>query len=127
MEALLPRLRLSINQTTADVFITDPSTSQRTREREKKKSMASLTMAFTPAAGRVFAAKTTSTKGSGEIKEEKGFLDWFLGGLAKEESLLEVDPILKKVEEKNNGGGKKNSVAVPPKKNGGFGGLFAKK
>lgn len=84
-------------------------------------------MAFTPAAGRVFAAKTTSTKGSGEIKEEKGFLDWFLGGLAKEESLLEVDPILKKVEEKNNGGGKKNSVAVPPKKNGGFGGLFAKK
>lgn len=90
--------------------------------------MASLIMSFAPATGRVFAA--TAAKGAGGSKEEKGLLDWILGGLAKEDQLLETDPILKKVEEKNAGGttgGRKNSVAVPPKKNGGFGGLFAKK
>ncbi|CBI15993.3 unnamed protein product, partial [Vitis vinifera] len=72
--------------------------------------MASLTIAFAPAAGR-------------------GILDWILGGLQKEDQMLETDPILKKVEEKNGGsnGGRKNSVVVPPKKKGGFGGLFAKK
>lgn len=90
--------------------------------------MASLTMAFAPAAGRVFAA--TATKGAGGSKEEKGLLDWIIGGLQKEDQLLETDPILKKVEEKNGGGttnGRKNSVAVPQKKKqGGFGGLFAK-
>lgn len=85
-------------------------------------------MAFGPAAaaGRVFAA--TAAKGAGGSKEEKGLLDWILGGLQKDDQLLETDPILKKVEEKDgNGGGRKNSVAVPPKKKGGgFGGLFAK-
>ncbi|XP_077238739.1 thylakoid soluble phosphoprotein [Tasmannia lanceolata] len=86
--------------------------------------MASLSIAFGPAAtGRVFAA--TATKGG---SEEKGPLDWILGGMQKEDQLLETDPILNKVEDKN-GGTKKNSVAVPPpkKKFGGFGGLFAKK
>ncbi|XP_018805460.1 uncharacterized protein LOC108979263 [Juglans regia] len=91
--------------------------------------MASLTMAFAPAvAGRVFAA--TEAKGAGGSKKEKGPFDWILGGLQKEDQLLETDPILKKVEEKNGGtgaGGRKNSVAVPQKKKaGGFGGLFAK-
>lgn len=88
--------------------------------------MASLTIAFAPAAGRVFAA--TAEKSSGG-SGEKGILDWILGGLQKEDQMLETDPILKKVEEKNGGsnGGRKNSVVVPPKKKGGFGGLFAKK
>ncbi|KAK7305365.1 hypothetical protein VNO77_43270 [Canavalia gladiata] len=89
--------------------------------------MASLMMSFAPATGRVFAA--TAAKGAGgSSKEEKGLLDWILGGLQKEDQLLETDPILKKVEEKNGGStaGRKNSVAVPQKKKGGFGGLFAK-
>ncbi|XP_022150888.1 uncharacterized protein LOC111018931 [Momordica charantia] len=84
--------------------------------------MASLAVAFSPAAGRVFAA--TAAKGAGGSKEEKGLLDWILGGLQKEDQLLETDPILKKVEEKNDG--RKNSVPVPQKKKGGFGGLFSK-
>ncbi|XP_057953218.1 uncharacterized protein LOC131147707 [Malania oleifera] len=92
--------------------------------------MASLTIAFPPAmTGRVYAA--TAAKSSGGTGEEKSLLDWILGGLQKEDQLLETDPILKKVEEKNAGGdgGRKNSVAVAPKKKngGGFGGLFAKK
>ncbi|KAJ7964141.1 Thylakoid soluble phosphoprotein [Quillaja saponaria] len=94
--------------------------------------MASLTMAFIPAAatGRVYAA--TAAKGAGGSKEEKGIMDWILGGLQKEEQLLETDPILKKVEEKSGTtSGQKNSVAVPQKKKGGgfggLGGLFAKK
>ncbi|XP_023532336.1 uncharacterized protein LOC111794525 [Cucurbita pepo subsp. pepo] len=94
--------------------------------------MASLSFAFSPAAGRVFAA--TAAKGAGESKKEKGILDWILGGMEKDQ-LLETDPVLQKVEGKNGGannggtvrGGKKNSVQVPPKKNGVFGGLFAKK
>lgn len=96
--------------------------------------MASLPIAFSPAAGRVFAA--TAAKGAGESKKEKGLLDWIIGSLNKDQ-LLETDPVLQKVEGKNaaagNGsgtvrGGRKNSVQVPPKKNGGvFGGLFAKK
>ena len=87
-------------------------------------------MAFAPAAGRVvFAA--TAAKGAGGGKEEKGLLDWIVGGLRKEDQLLETDPILQKVEEKNGGtgsaSGRKNSVAVPQKKKGGgFGGLFVK-
>lgn len=89
--------------------------------------MASLTVAFAPAAGRVFAA--TAEKSSGG-SGEKSILDWILGGLQKEDQLVETDPILKKVEGKDAGsnGGRKNSVVVPPKKKGGgFGGLFAKK
>ena len=91
--------------------------------------MASFTIAFAPMTGRVFAA--TAAKSAGGSGEEKGLLDFILGGLAKEESMLEVDPVLKKVEEKGGSGttgGRKNSVAVPPKKNGGgFGSIFAKK
>ncbi|KAF6153524.1 hypothetical protein GIB67_027391 [Kingdonia uniflora] len=89
--------------------------------------MASLTIAFAPMSGRVFAA--TATKSVGGSGEEKGLFDWITGVIAKEDQLLETDPILKKVEEKNGTtGGKKNTVAVPPKKkSGGFGGLFAKK
>ncbi|OIW02572.1 hypothetical protein TanjilG_24024 [Lupinus angustifolius] len=92
--------------------------------------MASMTiMSFAPSTGRVFVA--TATKGSaGSVKKEKGLLDWIVGGLLKEDQMLETDPILKKVEEKNGRGttsGRKNSVAVPQKKKGGgFGGLFAK-
>ncbi|XP_009374270.1 uncharacterized protein LOC103963214 [Pyrus x bretschneideri] len=92
--------------------------------------MASLTMVFPPvvtswATGQVYAA----TAAKGGSKEEKGLLDWILGGLAKEDQLLEVDPILKKVEDKNGTvSGSKGTVVVPPKKKqGGFGGLFAKK
>ncbi|KAJ8749702.1 hypothetical protein K2173_012253 [Erythroxylum novogranatense] len=93
--------------------------------------MASLLISFAPATVRVYAA--TEAKGAGGSKEEKGFLDWVLGNLQKEDQFYETDPILKKVEEKSGGttsgsGGRKNSVAVPQKKkNGGFGGLFAKK
>ncbi|KAH7542274.1 hypothetical protein FEM48_Zijuj02G0056000 [Ziziphus jujuba var. spinosa] len=58
--------------------------------------MASLTMVFGPAAtGSFFAA--TAAKGAGGSKEEKGLLDWILGGLQKEDQLLETDPILKKL------------------------------
>ncbi|XP_027332914.1 uncharacterized protein LOC113847821 [Abrus precatorius] len=88
--------------------------------------MASLIMSFAPATGTVFAA--TAAKGAGGSKEEKGLFDWILGGLQKEDQLLETDPILKKVEEKSGGttNGRKNSVTVPPTKKGAFGGLFAK-
>ncbi|PIA59317.1 hypothetical protein AQUCO_00400308v1 [Aquilegia coerulea] len=92
--------------------------------------MASFTLAFTPAAGNVFAA----TAAKGGSKKEKGFVDWILGPMQKEDQFFETDPILKKVEEKNGGTtSRKNSVAPPPsppKKSGGFGGLgdlFAKK
>ncbi|PSS14208.1 Major viral transcription factor [Actinidia chinensis var. chinensis] len=87
--------------------------------------MASLTIFSSPAvtSGRVYAA--TASKSSGGSKE-KGLWDWIIGGLQKEDQLVETDPILKKVEEKS--GPPKNSVQVPPKKKngGGFGGLFAK-
>lgn len=88
--------------------------------------MAAFTIAFAPpvAAGRVFAA--TASKSSGG--QEKGLLDWILGGLQKEDQLVETDPILKKVEEKNGAPPGKSSVVPPKKKNGGgFGGLFARK
>lgn len=85
--------------------------------------MASVIISFAPPTARVFAA--TAAKGAGGSKEEKGLLDWILGGLQKEDQLLETDPILKKVEEKA-AGGRKDSVAVPQKKKGGFEGLFAK-
>ncbi|CAD5192092.1 uncharacterized protein LOC135679476 [Musa acuminata AAA Group] len=103
--------------------------------------MASLSMAFgaAVAGGRVFAA-TAEAKGAGSSGEEKGLLDWILGGLQKEDQLLETDPILKKVGEKNGGGSRSTatgsrksstSVSVPSKKKsggfGGLGGLFAKK
>ncbi|GMH07373.1 hypothetical protein Nepgr_009213 [Nepenthes gracilis] len=94
--------------------------------------MASLPIAFSGTAavatGRVFAA--TAAKSTGGSRDEKSLLDWILGGLQKEDQLLETDPILKKVEEKKataDGDRSKTSVAVPTKKNGGFGGLFAKK
>ncbi|KAI9109224.1 hypothetical protein K1719_019847 [Acacia pycnantha] len=101
--------------------------------------MASVIFSFAPPTVRVFAA--TAAKGAGGSKEEKGLLDFILGGLQKEDQFYETDPILQKVEDNksgNNGGGtgssgrgttggRKNSVAVPQKKkNGGFGGLFAK-
>ncbi|XP_010520224.1 PREDICTED: uncharacterized protein LOC104799405 [Tarenaya hassleriana] len=93
----------------------------------------SILISFAPATVRVYAATAKGTAVG--AKEEKGFLDWVLGNLTKEDQFYETDPILKKVEEKGTTGGNgrgttrggKNSVAVPPKKNGGFGGLFAKK
>ncbi|KAK1272338.1 hypothetical protein QJS04_geneDACA007577 [Acorus gramineus] len=102
--------------------------------------MASLGIAFGAAAAvtgtRVYAA-TAAAKGT-RGGEEKGLLDWIIGGLLKQDQLLETDPILKKVEEKSGTGGsgsggsrKTSSVSVPPKKkNGdgsGFGGFFSKK
>ncbi|KAJ9146777.1 hypothetical protein P3X46_029004 [Hevea brasiliensis] len=96
--------------------------------------MASLPIGFAPPTFRVYAA--TAAKEAGGSKEEKGFLDWVLGNLQKEDQFYETDPILKKVEEKSGGGttnGRKNSVSIPQKKKGngggfgGFGGLFAKK
>ncbi|KAI4305220.1 hypothetical protein L6164_028601 [Bauhinia variegata] len=87
--------------------------------------MASLIMSFAPATGSVFAA--TAAKDAGGSKEGKGFLDWIIGGLQKEDQLLETDPILKKVEEKSGTtNGRRGTVAVPQKKKNGFGGLFAK-
>ncbi|CAN1787668.1 hypothetical protein LINPERHAP1_LOCUS17738, partial [Linum perenne] len=68
-------------------------------------------------------------------KEEKGLLDFILGGLTKQDQFNETDPILQKVEGKSAVGtgttsGSKNMDVVPPgKKNGttGLGGWFAKK
>ncbi|KAF3787936.1 hypothetical protein EJ110_NYTH21954 [Nymphaea thermarum] len=78
-------------------------------------------------ASRAVVASATS-KTAGGAAEEKGLLDWILGGLQKQDQFYETDPILKKVEEKNGTVGKKSTVSVPAskKKNGGFGGLFAK-
>ncbi|GFP82331.1 hypothetical protein PHJA_000376300 [Phtheirospermum japonicum] len=101
--------------------------------------MASLNLFFSPIVTpqrRVVRSAATASKGSGgSASEEKGILDFILGGLAKQEQIYETDPILKKVEEKNGGTtttARKNSAAPPPpakKKDGGFGlgGLFAKK
>ncbi|KAL5726411.1 hypothetical protein ACHQM5_009456 [Ranunculus cassubicifolius] len=90
--------------------------------------MASLTIGFTPAT--IFSAITAK----GGNKQEKGFLDFILGGMTKEDGFFETDPILKKGEEKNGGttsrksgttGGKNGTVIVPAKKKaGGFGGFF---
>ncbi|AES98562.1 putative thylakoid soluble phosphoprotein TSP9 [Medicago truncatula] len=105
--------------------------------------MASITMLpMVPTTGRVFAATgAKGTTGGGSSKQEKGFWDWIVGGLTKEDQFYETDPILKKVEEKNNSrgttsrgttsgkgttSGGKNSVVVPQKKKGGFGGFFNK-
>jgi len=97
--------------------------------------MASLPIMFARPTVRVQATTAKGATGSG--KEEKGLLDFILGGLAKEDQFYETDPILQKVEDKNGGGTtssvgrNKNTVAVPQKKKeggfGGFGGLFAKK
>ncbi|KAL3625870.1 hypothetical protein CASFOL_030399 [Castilleja foliolosa] len=89
---------------------------------------------FTPQR-RVVGSAAKASKGSGGgTSEEKGILDFILGGLAKPEQMYETDPILKKVEEKNGGTttttARKNSPPPPAKKkDGGFGlgGLFAKK
>ncbi|TYI35314.1 hypothetical protein ES332_A03G067700v1 [Gossypium tomentosum] len=63
---------------------------------------------------------------------EKGFLDWILGNLQKEDQFYETDPLLKKVEDKNGSArtsnGRNDSVSAPQKKKGSvLGGLFAKK
>ncbi|CAM8949412.1 unnamed protein product [Rhodiola kirilowii] len=89
--------------------------------------MMSLPLTFTPASSRVFVVRATKSAGGGS--EEKSFFDWLGGLIAKEDQLLETDPILKKVEKKGTTGtgSKKGTVEVPQKKkNGGFGGLFAK-
>lgn len=93
--------------------------------------MASLKLFISPVVipqrRRRVTTAATAAKSSGGGAEEKGILDWILGGLQKEDQLLETDPILKKVEDKSGGStsvsGRRNSVAVPQpkKKNGGFG------
>ncbi|KAI0498433.1 hypothetical protein KFK09_021675 [Dendrobium nobile] len=103
--------------------------------------MGSVSMAFAASAavsGKVFQA-TATAKSTGGSAEEKGLFDWILGGLRKEDQLVETDPILKKVDEKNYGSGtgttrrkSPNSISVPGSKKsngsgGVFGGLFAKK
>ena len=93
--------------------------------------MASLNMAFGMAAAKGRRASVTkAAKSSGSVEEEKGLLDWILGGLEEEDQLLETDPILNKVEEKGStvGTGKSTTtIAVSNKKKfPGFGGLFAK-
>ncbi|KAL0911817.1 hypothetical protein M5K25_019983 [Dendrobium thyrsiflorum] len=111
--------------------------------------MGSVSMAFAASAavnGRVFQA-TATAKSTGGSAEEKGLFDWILGGLRKEDQLVETDPILKKIDEKNYGSGSgsgtgtgtgttrrksPNSISVPGSKKsngsgGVFGGLFAKK
>ena len=84
------------------------------------------------ATGRVFT--TRATKGSSAPTEEKSFVDWLLGKVAKEDQFYETDPLLQKVEEKAAGttNGRKGTVSMQSKKKtggngGGFGGLFAKK
>ncbi|CAN1167034.1 hypothetical protein LINPERPRIM_LOCUS34562 [Linum perenne] len=99
--------------------------------------MASLPISFRPPTVRVSA--TAASKGSPagkSTKQEKGLLDFILGGLTKQDQFYETDPILQKVEGKSavgtgtTSGRKSSTVVVPPgKKNGttGLGGLFAKK
>ncbi|KAJ8559487.1 hypothetical protein K7X08_003545 [Anisodus acutangulus] len=94
--------------------------------------MASMNIFFTPIATvttqqrRVYTT-ATAAKSSGGSTEEKSLLDFILGGLQKQDQLLETDPILAKVE--GTTGRKGTTGVVPPKKssNGGLGGLFAKK
>ncbi|MBA0878384.1 hypothetical protein Goshw_008186 [Gossypium schwendimanii] len=91
--------------------------------------MASLLIPFVPCTTRVFAAKSSAAGGT---KQEKGFLDWILGNLQKEDQFYETDPLLKKVEDKNGSArtsnGRRDSGSVPQKKKGSvFGRLFAKK
>ncbi|KAK6163194.1 hypothetical protein DH2020_000058 [Rehmannia glutinosa] len=74
------------------------------------------------------AATAAKTSGGGST-EEKGLLDFILGGLTKQDQFYETDPILKKVEEKSGGttsATRKNTAAPPPpqpkkKDNGGLG------
>lgn len=101
--------------------------------------MASLNFFVPPIATttqrRAVYSRATAAKGSGGSNEEKSILDFILGALQKEDQLLEIDPILKKVEGKSGttsvSSSKKSVSTPPPKKNsngfGGFGGLFAKK
>lgn len=93
--------------------------------------MASLNMAFGVAAavrGRAFVTK--ATKSSGSVEEEKGLFDWILGGLLKEDQLIETDPILNKVEGKGSTVRSTQSTTSAPvpnkKKFPGFSGLFTK-
>ncbi|CAN1282403.1 hypothetical protein LINPERPRIM_LOCUS18047 [Linum perenne] len=91
--------------------------------------MASLPISFSPVARtRLYAAK-----GTAGTKEEKGFWDWIVGNLIKEDQFYETDPILDKVEGKpaagTTSGRKGTTVSIPQKKKGGgtgFFGLFAK-
>ncbi|KAL3653150.1 hypothetical protein CASFOL_002831 [Castilleja foliolosa] len=99
--------------------------------------MASLNLFISPIITpqrRVGRFAATASKGSGGgTSEEKGILDFILGGLAKQEQIYETNPILKKVEEKSGGTtttARKNAPPPPAKKkDGGFGlgGFFPKK
>ncbi|KAJ4769003.1 hypothetical protein LUZ62_034312 [Rhynchospora pubera] len=108
--------------------------------------MASLGMGYTTlpaakakvtAAGRArrpAVAVALATKGAaaaGAKAEEKGLLDWILGGLQKDDQLLETDPILNKVQAQGSSSVSVKSKPAAPNSGGGtfggFGGLFAKK
>ncbi|PKA62051.1 hypothetical protein AXF42_Ash018276 [Apostasia shenzhenica] len=110
--------------------------------------MASLSLAFGGAAATVagrrrrrrrVVAPTGATRNPGSSgKEEKRLLDFILGGLQKEDQLLETDPILNKVDDNGTASTSKSGstarVSAPNNKKktegtggGVFGGLFAKK
>lgn len=75
------------------------------------------------------ATKGTTSVGTGP-KKEKGPFDWIIGGLYKEEQLLETDPVLNKVDTVPKSKPATKSTGSAPKTDGGFGGfggLFAKK
>lgn len=100
------------------------------KHRRSLREMASLNLFISPVVipqRRRVSTAATAAKSSGGGAEEKGILDWILGGLQKEDQLLETDPILKKVEDKSGGSttvsSRRSSVVVPQpkKKNGGFG------
>lgn len=120
----------NILQIATPISLLTNTTRPKRRERHREE-MASLNMAFGVAAvrGRAFITKATKSSGSGE--GEKGVFDWIMGGLQKEDQLLETDPILNKVEGKGSAFVSKNStttsVSVPSKKKfPGIGSLFAK-
>ncbi|CAN1347848.1 hypothetical protein LINPERPRIM_LOCUS41258 [Linum perenne] len=82
-----------------------------------------------------FTAASKGSPATKSSKEEKGLLDFILGGLTKQDQFYETDPILQKVKGKSavrtgTTSGRNNMVVVRPgKKNGttGLGGLFDKK
>ncbi|KAI3682143.1 hypothetical protein L2E82_50176 [Cichorium intybus] len=117
-----------------NMFLAPPAISTTTTSSSSITTTTNTSIATTRA--RRVQTFATAAKGSGGSSEEKGFFEWLMGAMQRDQ-LVETDPILQKVEGKSGtttvSSKKTTTVAAPPKKsggNGGFGGLgglFAKK